>query len=147
MSPCLLLFPLAVVPGLALLIGTLLMPDTPTSLLERKQPGQALKTLQYYRGTEDVAAEFACIQAEEAQASAVTGQWSTIIKPYYRPQLTIAILLPAFQQLSGINCIMFYAPQIFASLGNGSHIALLNTVIINSVNVLATIIAIVVVDM
>ncbi len=39
------------------------------------------------------------------------------------PQLVLAICLPAFQQLSGINAIMFYSTQIFETLGHGNDVA------------------------
>jgi hypothetical protein len=51
-----------------------------------------------------------------------------------------------FQQFDGINAIIFYAPVLFDGLASGSLGPLLNTVIINGVNVLATFIAIAFVD-
>lgn len=49
-------------------------------------------------------------------------------------------------QVTGINSIMFYAPVIMSSVGFGANAALLNTVIIGAVNVLATVVSIVAVD-
>jgi lysylphosphatidylglycerol synthetase-like protein (DUF2156 family) len=75
-----------------------------------------------------------------------TTPFRTICTRPFRPQLTLNILIPFFQQLTGINAIMFYAPMLFDSLGSGSEAALLNTVIIGAVNVVATIVAIAFVD-
>ena len=59
---------------------------------------------------------------------------------------TGAILIPFFQQFTGINTIMFYATQLFDVLGDGANAALLDTAIIGAVNVGSTIIAILLVD-
>lgn len=45
--------------------------------------------------------------------------WRTIVRPKYRPQLMLAITSTFFQQWTGINTIIFYAPQLFVSLGVG----------------------------
>ena len=63
-----------------------------------------------------------------------------------RPQLYISLLFMMFQQFTGINAIVFYAPVLFSSLGKGSTGSLENTVIIGAVNVLATLVAIFLVD-
>ena len=57
-----------------------------------------------------------------------------------------SVLIPFFQQFTGINTIMFYATQLFAVLGQGQKAALLSTAIVGAVNVGSTIIAIVLVD-
>ena len=94
----------------------------------------------------DVDVEFDDI-CEAAAASRATGnQWKTILKPAYRPQLMLAIIVPALQQLTGINSVIFYAPQLFESLGSGTEMALLTTVIIGAVNVCTTVVAMVSVD-
>lgn len=56
------------------------------------------------------------------------------------------MLIPFFQQFTGINTIMFYATQLFAVLGQSGDAALLSTAIVGAVNVGSTIIAIVLVD-
>ena len=54
--------------------------------------------------------------------------------------------MPFFQQFTGINAIIFYAPQLFKSLGSSSDDSLLSTVIIGAVNVVSTFVAILLVD-
>lgn len=76
----------------------------------------------------------------------IPNPYFTILRRRYRPQLVMSIMIPIFQQFTGINAIMFYAPQLFQTVGSGSNAALLNTVIMGAVNVAATIVAIVVVD-
>jgi thiamine transporter ThiT len=51
-------------------------------------------------------------------------------------------LIPFFQQVSGINVIMFYAPVLFLTLGFGQKASLMSAVITGVVNVLATFVSI-----
>ncbi len=62
---------------------------------------------------------------------------------------TAAILIPAFQQLNGINSITFYAPQLFASIGaglTGTYGALLSSVVIDAIEMAGTFIGLGTVD-
>src|SRR5437879_3890277 len=64
-----------------------------------------------------------------------------------RPALLVGIGLALFQQVTGINTIIYYAPQIFEAAGFGSATtALAATIGIGVVNVLATVVAIALVD-
>lgn len=60
----------------------------------------------------------------------------------YRPHLTTAILIPFFQQLTGINVVMFYAPVLFKTIGFGRNASLFSSVITGAVNVIATFVAV-----
>ena len=65
-----------------------------------------------------------------------------IVAKKYRLQLTMAILIPFFQQLTGINVIMVYAHVLFKTLGFGGNASLMGAVITGSVNVVATCVSI-----
>ena len=56
------------------------------------------------------------------------------------------MLLSVFQQFVGINVVLYYAPEIFKSMGSGTETALLQTIIVGGVNLLFTVIAIQSVD-
>lgn len=76
----------------------------------------------------------------------VSNPFTAIFSRRYTPQLVISLLIPTFQQFTGINAIIFYAPQLFATIATGGSAALLNTVIIGAVNVGSTIIGLIAVD-
>ncbi|MCH1922484.1 MFS transporter, partial [Shewanella sp. A3A] len=63
-----------------------------------------------------------------------------------RPQLVIAVLLQIFQQFTGINAIMFYAPVLFNTLGFKTDASLYSAVITGAVNVLSTLVSVYSVD-
>nr|XP_018675986.1 PREDICTED: sugar carrier protein C-like [Musa acuminata subsp. malaccensis] len=137
---------LAAVPALFITIGSLVLPDTPNSLIERGHDEEAKAMLRKIRGTEDVRDEYDDLVAASDEAKSVDHPWSNILQRKYRPQLTIAILIPFFQQLTGINVIMFYAPVLFKTIGFGSEASLASAVITGIVNVFATFVSIATVD-
>uniref|UniRef100_A0A7C8YYC0 Major facilitator superfamily (MFS) profile domain-containing protein n=1 Tax=Opuntia streptacantha TaxID=393608 RepID=A0A7C8YYC0_OPUST len=137
---------LAAVPATMVTLGGLILPDSPNSLIDRGQRQEAKRILQKIRGTDNVDEEFQdLVDASEASKS-VNNPWKNITERKNRPQLIMAILIPSFQQLTGINVIMFYAPVLFKTLGFGSEASLMSAVITGGVNVVATIVSIVTVD-
>lgn len=135
------------VPALMLLIGSMLLSDTPNSLVQRGRSEDARKILTRIRGTENVDIEYEDIcEAVRIDQTIKTNPYRTICQRRYWPQLVITVLIPMFQQLTGINAIMFYAPQLFESVGHSAEDALLATVITGAVNVGSTMVAILVVD-
>lgn len=134
------------VPSLILFFGSMLLPDTPNSLVQRGRNEDGRKVLQRIRGTDNVDVEFDDIVEAVRISASVKNPWRTITRRRYWPQLVISILVPIFQQLTGINAIMFYAPQLFQAAGHSAESALLSTVITGAVNVASTFVAIILVD-
>ncbi|KAK6921473.1 Major facilitator, sugar transporter-like [Dillenia turbinata] len=137
---------LAGVPALIMTLGALMLPDTPNSLFERGEKDNAMKILKKIRGSENVDEEYQdLVEASEAAAK-VQHPWKNVLQRKYRPQLVMGILIPMFQQLTGINVIMFYAPVLFKTIGFGDGASLMAAVITGSVNVAATVVSILSVD-
>jgi len=134
------------VPAIMLCLGSLFLGDTPNSLIERGKHEQAKAMLKKIRGTMNIDEEFQDLIDASKAAKKVEQPWTNITKPRYRPQLTFCSLIPFFQQLTGINVIMFYAPVLFKTLGFGNDAALMSAVISGGVNVLATFVSIFSVD-
>ncbi|KAG8379216.1 hypothetical protein BUALT_Bualt07G0065500 [Buddleja alternifolia] len=130
---------LAAVPALIILVASFFLSDTPNSLVERGMEVEAKAILKRIRGVENVDAEFEDMLAARNEARLVKSPWSNLMKrKCYRPQLVMSILIPFFQQFTGINVIMFYAPVLFKSIGFGSNAALISAVITGVVNMFAT---------
>ncbi|KAF9613040.1 hypothetical protein IFM89_005474 [Coptis chinensis] len=138
---------LAVVPATAMFIGGLFLPETPNSLVEQGRIDEGRQVLEKVRGTSNVDAEFAdLVEASEA-ARAIKHPFRNLLARKNRPQLVIAALgIPAFQQLTGMNSILFYAPVIFQSLGFGDGASLYSSIITSTTLVLATLVSMAVVD-
>ncbi|RWV96454.1 hypothetical protein GW17_00040834, partial [Ensete ventricosum] len=165
---------LAGVPALLLTLGALFVEDTPNSLVERGRLEEGKAVLKKIRGTDNVEPEFNEILEASRLAHQVKHPFRNLLKRRNRPQLVIAILLQVkrlntnrfswqlhvivrlihcfflprqiFQQFTGINAIMFYAPVLFNTLGFKSDASLYSAVITGAVNVLSTVVSIYSVD-
>ncbi|XP_065869221.1 sugar carrier protein C-like [Euphorbia lathyris] len=141
---------IAMVPALLICLSAGFLPNTPNSILERatkeedkeKAKQKARVVLMRIRGasSEEIEAEFQDIVAASEEAKKVEHEhpWRNIMERKYRPHLVMAILIPALQQLTGINVVMFYSPVLFRSLGFGGSASLLSAVITGAVNAVAT---------
>jgi SP family arabinose:H+ symporter-like MFS transporter len=69
-----------------------------------------------------------------------------LLAPGLRRALIVGVFLAIFSQITGINAIMYYAPEIFKSVGFGTESALLQTVIIGSFNIIFTFVALWLID-
>ncbi|KAG7577930.1 Major facilitator sugar transporter-like [Arabidopsis thaliana x Arabidopsis arenosa] len=137
---------LAAVPAVVMVIGSFILPDTPNSMLERGKNEEAKQMLKKIRGADNVDHEFQdLIDAVEA-AKKVEYPWKNIMESRYRPALIFCSAIPFFQQITGINVIMFYAPVLFKTLGFGDDAALMSAVITGVVNMLSTFVSIYAVD-
>ncbi|PVH31593.1 hypothetical protein PAHAL_9G184400 [Panicum hallii] len=137
---------LAAVPAGIITAGSLFLPDTPSSLISRGYHEQARRVLRRIRGTHDVEDEYGDLVAASEAPGAVRRPWLDILRRRYRPQLAMAVLVPFFQQLTGINAIMFYAPVLFKTIGLGGDASLMSAVITGLVNIAATFVSIATVD-
>src|SRR2546422_7463836 len=135
----------AVIPGAALVFGMPPMPESPRWLMKHGRAAEAGAALRRVRHEQKVDAELQEIAADIAQDRPAA--WRNLAAPELRPALLVGIGLAVFQQVTGINTIIYYAPQIFEAAGFGSATtALAATIGIGVVNVLATVVAIALVD-
>ncbi|KAJ7964136.1 Sugar transport protein [Quillaja saponaria] len=127
----------AAIPAVILLLGSLTIVETPTSLIERGRKDKGLMTLQKIRGMEDVEKEFQEIVDATELAQQHKNSYKTLMKPTNRPQLICGTIFQVFQQFTGINVVMFYAPILFQTMGFGGSTSLLSAVIMGIVNAVA----------
>ncbi|KAK7311626.1 hypothetical protein RJT34_09883 [Clitoria ternatea] len=127
---------LAVVPAAIMTVGAFLITDTPSSLVERGKIDQARKALRKARGSSiDVEPELQeLIRWSQIAKSVEKEPFKTIFERQYRPHLVMAFAIPFFQQLTGINIVAFYSPNLFQSVGLGHNAALISAIILGSVN-------------
>lgn len=137
---------LAGIPATILCMGSFIISETPASLVERGKVDEGLKMLKKVRGVENVDAEFEELKHASKVAQQVKHPYRALMKRRSRPPLVIAILMQVFQQFTGINAIMFYAPVLFQTIGFKNQGSLLSSVITGVVNVLSTLISVISVD-
>ncbi len=137
---------LAVIPGGLLGAGMLFLPETPRFLARHGHFDLARAVLIKIRGTQDVEEEFQQIKTA-SQESALRGHISDLLLPALRPALIIGIGLAVFQQITGINTIIYYAPYIIRTAGISSiQGSILATAGIGTVNVVMTLVSMWLID-
>jgi SP family xylose:H+ symportor-like MFS transporter len=115
------------------------VPDTPRSFVLQSQPAKALEVLTKVNGAEEAKKILANIQNTVVSHSGKIFSFGITV-------IVIGVLLSVFQQFVGINVVLYYAPEIFKSMGSGTDTALLQTIIVGAVNLLFTVLAIMTVD-
>ena len=105
---------LAIVPALILFLGSLIIPDTPNSLVARGKIEQARRTLERVRGTPNVDAEFADI-VEAVDASRSVNKMA-IFQRKYRPVLVSLYAMPSLLTSVFVHSLALPCPVCMSTL-------------------------------
>jgi len=121
----------------------ILVPESPRWLMKMGRQEEARRILERAGGADSAARNIAHIESALLQDQ---GRWRELFTTGYRRALMIGSLLAVLGQFSGINAIMYYAPEIFKAAGSATDSAFLQTVIVGAVNFTFTFAAIWLVD-
>jgi SP family xylose:H+ symportor-like MFS transporter len=126
------------IPAGLFLILLFFVPESPRFLVLKNQESKARALLE---------------RINPANAQKVLAEVKESLKESRAPWLSfgslvivIGILLSVFQQFVGINVVLYYAGDVFRSMGAGNDVALLQTIIVGVVNLTFTVVAIITVD-
>jgi MFS transporter, SP family, sugar:H+ symporter len=136
---------LAAAPSLILLAGMVFMPETPRYLVHAGEEETARSVIEDLPGDErpqERIEEIREVEQEESDA----GLGALLRAKWVRPALVVATGLAVFQQLVGINTIIYYAPTTLTNVGFAKTSAIYANLIIGVINVLMTLVAIRIVD-
>jgi MFS transporter, SP family, galactose:H+ symporter len=139
---------LGAVPGAILAAGMLALPESPRWLAGHGRLPHARAALGRLRGPgADVEGELADLRTDLKREDGKLTPWSALLDPRLRPALVVGIGLAMFQQVTGINTVIYFAPQIFEAAGLPSAaISILATAGVGAVNVIMTVVAIRLID-
>ena len=134
-----LMFGLAAIPAVMLFVGMLFQKESPHWLIRQDRIDEARDVLKRVRNEDDdVDGEIRDVQEVSRKEAGAR----ELLSPSIRPLVYVGVLLAVFQQITGINTVIYYAPTLLQGAGFGSSAALLANVVNGAVNVGMTIVAI-----
>jgi sugar porter (SP) family MFS transporter len=137
------MYGMGAVPSVVFFLLLLGVPESPRWLVKNGREDEARTVLTRADTAEAAAAGIRDIKDTLALEE---GSFREIFRPAFRRPLLIAIVLAVFQQITGINAILYYAPRIFEGAGFERMSAIGQSTIVGLVNMLFTVVAIVLAD-
>lgn len=137
------MFAFNAIPGTLFLVLLFVVPESPRWLIKHGKAAQALPILLRIHGETLAKQEVLDIKASFKEVNSSIRQ---LFSPGIRIALIVGVGLAVLQQVTGINAVMYYAPEIFKETGAGTDAALIQTILVGLINFLFTILAIWLID-
>jgi MFS transporter, SP family, arabinose:H+ symporter len=136
-------FGVAALPAILFLLMLLSIPDSPRWLAARGRVDEARATL---RLLDDADPEIELTAIRESIHQEVSDSQEPLFRRRYMKPILLAIVIAAFNQLSGINAVLYYLNDIFAAAGFSKVSGGMQAVMIGAVNLVATLVAMALID-
>ena len=130
-------------PSLAFLAAALVIPESPRWLVKQNRSAEAEAVLVRF-GHEDPARE--CREIQESLSTQTTGSGDRLLQRKYLKPLLLVCMIAAFNQLDGINAVIYYTTDIFRMAGADKAGALMQSVIVGLTNLVMTFVGMALID-
>ncbi len=137
------MFGLGIAPGLVFMLLLLLVPESPRWLEKQGRGDTAIRILERINGLQQAQLEIEDIRESLKNETGSIGQ---LFQGGFRIALLVGVVLAILQQVTGINAIMYYAPEIFKKTGAGTDASLTQTIIVGAVNLIFTLVSLWLID-
>jgi sugar porter (SP) family MFS transporter len=137
------MFGVMAVPSIAFFAAALVIPESPRWLVKRGRSADATAVLARL-GHDNAPQE--CRDIEESLASKVPGTSEHLFQRRYLKPLLLALMIGAFNQLDGINAVIYYTADIFRMAGADKGGALMESVIVGLTNLVMTFVGMALID-
>jgi SP family arabinose:H+ symporter-like MFS transporter len=138
------MFSSGAIPSFFFFICVFMVPESPRWLVSKGKTDNARKILS--KITDDSRVKNELKEIEDVVRNEIKGKLSDIFHPAVRFVVVLGVILAVFQQISGANTVFFYAPIIFEKAGMSVRDQLFQQILIGSVNLVFTLIAMQLVD-
>jgi len=132
-------------PALAFYLLLSFAPRSPRWLIARNLEAEARKVLERF-GTDSGSVDEEVAEIRSSLESEYRMAGDRFFRRAYRKPILLAVAIAMFNQLSGINAVLYYAPQVFKMAGSGESAALLQSVAIGGINLVFTMAALLIID-
>ncbi len=138
-------FSFAFIPLAIQFIGLFFIPETPSWLMSRDRKNAAETVLKKIYPEES--GERLLRHAEKSDDVHSKKGWRELFTPALKRAFLVGVGASVFQQITGINTVIYYAPQIFQKAGyQAAEMAIFATMLVGIVNVFMTVVALWVID-
>lgn len=134
-----------IIPAVLFLILILFVPRSPRWLILKKGLIEEAKSVLKEIDPSEVENNITLIQLSKENGESEGGLKEFFSGKFNFP-ISLAFLIAFFNQLSGINAVIYYSPRIFAETGMGESASLLSSVGVGFINLIATLIGILLID-
>lgn len=133
------------IPAIIYTLMVLSIPESPRWLVTKKNDLKKAKEILLLIGVADADAEIASI-IKSNQHEASTGKSAAFFSSKHRVIISLAFFIAFFNQFSGINFILYYAPEILSKIGLAAKDSLLNSIAIGGTNLVFTFVGLYLID-
>ncbi|KAG1330649.1 plastidic glucose transporter 4 [Cocos nucifera] len=133
------MFGIAIVPSVLLALGMAISPESPRWLFQQAKLSQAETAIKKLYGKEKVAEVMHDLKAGGQGSTEPDATWFDLFNKRYRKVVSVGAALFLFQQLAGINAVVYYSTSVFRSAGIASDVAA--SALVGASNVFGTAIA------
>jgi sugar porter (SP) family MFS transporter len=133
------------VPALIYSVMVIGVPESPRWLLTNKKDDGSAKKILSMLGVANVDAEVSSIMKSHQHETSL-GNRSNLFSRKYKTILWLAFMVAFFNQVSGINFILYYVPEILERAGLASKESLANSIAIGGTNLLFTFVGLYLID-
>ncbi len=134
----------AVIPSVILLVALVFLPESPRWLVIRQKTDKAFRILDRVESTEDARRH---LEELKVMTEVDNLRFRDLFGGRFRRPLMIGVGLAIFQQITGVNAIIYYTPTILQMAGfTSARTAILATVLVGGVNLVVTVVALLLLD-
>ena len=137
------MFGMEMVPALLLLVLLLFVPESPRWLIQQGKTKSGKRILEKISGAKVAGEEFTEILRSLGEGK---GRLRELFRPGLRIALMVAVGLSVFGQLTGINAVIYYGPEILKQAGIQFENALQFQIILGIINLVFTLLALLLID-